>query len=184
MIQGQENPTADPTNPLENNQSYEWTVNLPSENCHTFFIGDYFGDGLDASQWGGTNGNWTIKDNNGVSIAQMTIANFEGSEDASFLNTVAANPSSLETFDKIEFSIFPNPVRNNATLNINLIEKTSNVRIDIVNILGKINLTTTLDLNTGNNTVDLDVRDLINGIYFAHITTNGVTETMKFTISK
>ena len=181
---GQENPTADPTNPLENNQSYEWTVNLPSENCHTFFIGDYFGDGLDASQWGGTNGNWTIKDNNGVSIAQMTIADFEGSEDASFLNTVAANPSSLETFDKIEFSIFPNPVRNNATLNINLIEKTSNVRIDIVNILGKINLTTTLDLNTGNNTVDLDVRDLINGIYFAHITINGVTETMKFTISK
>ena len=114
----------------------------------------------------------------------MTIADFEGSEDASFLNTVAGNPSSLESFDNVEFSIFPNPVRNNATLNINLIEKTSNVRIDIVNILGKINLTTTLDLNTGSNSVDLDVSDLINGIYFVHITANGVTETMKFTISK
>jgi hypothetical protein len=34
---GQENPTADPTNPLENNQSYEWTVNLPAVSCYTFF---------------------------------------------------------------------------------------------------------------------------------------------------
>ena len=84
---GQENPTADPTNPLENNQSYEWTVNLPAVSCYTFFIGDYFGDGLDASQWGGTNGSWSIDDNTGSNIAQMIVANFEASDDVSFSNT-------------------------------------------------------------------------------------------------
>ena len=180
---GQENPTADQTNPLENNQSYEWTVSLPAENCHTFFIGDYFGDGLDAAQWGGTNGNWTIKDNNGISIAQMTTADFEGSDNASFLNTVAGNPSSINEIEKFGFSIFPNPMKDNGTININLSESYE-TRLDIVNILGEISFTKLLSLNSGNNSVNLNISHLNNGIYFAHVTVEGETKTMKITINR
>ena len=180
---GQENPAADQTNPLENNQSYEWTVSLPAENCHTFFIGDYFGDGLDAAQWGGTNGNWTVKDNNGSSIAQMTNANFEGSDDASFLNTVAGNPSTINEIEKFAFSVFPNPMKDNGTININLIEA-SEIRLDVVNILGEVNFTKLLSLNSGNNSINLDVNNLNNGIYFAHLTLGSETKTMKITINR
>jgi len=180
---GQENPAADPTNPLENNQSYEWTVNLPSESCHTFFIGDYYGDGLDASQWGGTNGNWTVNDNNSNSIAQMSVANFEGFEDASFLNTVAGNPSAIDENYNFGFAIYPNPVNSKATINVNLTES-SDVRLDVVNILGEVNLTSTFGLNAGNNSMDLDVSSLTSGIYFAHLTANGETKTMKITVTR
>jgi len=182
---GQENPAADPTNPLENNQTYEWTVTLPAENCHTFFIGDYYGDGLDASQWGGSNGNWTVNDNNGSTIAQMTVANFEGSEDASFLNTVAGNPSSIDENDNFnfDFTIYPNPMNSKATININLNES-SDVRLDVVNILGEVNLSSVFNLSTGYNSIDFDVSSLNSGIYFAHLTTNGETETMKITVTR
>jgi hypothetical protein len=180
---GQENPAADPTNPLENNQSYEWTVNLPSESCHTFFIGDYYGDGLDASQWGGTNGNWTVNDNNSNSIAQMSVANFEGFEDASFLNTVAGNPSAIDENDNFGFAIYPNPMNSKTTINVNLSES-SDVRLDVVNILGEVNLTSTFGLNAGNNSIDLDVSSLTSGIYFAHLTANGETKTMKITVTR
>ena len=180
---GQENPPADPTNPLENNQSYEWTVNLPSENCHTFFIGDYYGDGLDASQWGGTNGNWTVNDNDDTQIAQMTIANFEGSDDASFENTQAADPSSINDESNITFSVYPNPIQSDAKLSFGL-TKPSKVRLDITNVLGEIVLSNAYSLQTGNNNIDINVDKMTNGIYFAHLSINGEINTVKITVSK
>ena len=177
---GQENPTADPTNPLENNQSYEWTVNLPAVSCYTFFIGDYFGDGLDASQWGGTNGSWSIDDNTGSNIAQMIVANFEASDDVSFSNTA---PSSIVQNEKVDFSIYPNPIKENATVNINLSES-SNVRLDIVNVLGEISLSKFQKMNAGNNFINIDVSKLTSGVYFAHLSANGKTVTTKITVTK
>jgi hypothetical protein len=180
---GQENPPADPTNPLENNQSYEWTVNLPSENCHTFFIGDYYGDGLDASQWGGTNGNWTVNDNDDAQIAQMTTADFEGSDDASFENTQAADPSSINDESNIAFSVYPNPIQSDAKLSFGL-TKPSKVRLDITNVLGEIVLSNAYSLKTGNNTIDINVDKMTNGIYFAHLSINSEINTVKITVSK
>jgi hypothetical protein len=180
---GQENPPADPTNPLENNQSYEWTVNLPSENCHTFFIGDYYGDGLDASQWGGTNGNWTVNDNDDAQIAQMTTADFEGSDDASFENTQAADPSSINDESNIAFSVYPNPIQSDAKLSFGL-TKPSKVRLDITNVLGEIVLSNAYSLQTGNNTIDINVDKMTNGIYFAHLSINSEINTVKITVSK
>jgi hypothetical protein len=180
---GQENPPADPTNPLENNQSYEWTVNLPSENCHTFFIGDYYGDGLDASQWGGTNGNWTVNDNDDAQIAQMTTADFEGSDDASFENTQAADPSSINDESNITFSVYPNPIQSDAKLSFGL-TKPSKVRLDITNVLGEIVLSNAYSLQTGNNNIDINVDKMTNGIYFAHLSINGEINTVKITVSK
>ena len=177
---GQENPTADPTNPLENNQSYQWTIDLPQSGCYTFLIGDYFGDGLNASQWGGTNGSWSIDDNTGSNIAQMIVANFEASDDVSFSNTA---PSSIVQNEKVDFSIYPNPIKENATVNINLSES-SNVRLDIVNVLGEISLSKFQKMNAGNNFINIDVSKLTSGVYFAHLSANGKTVTTKITVTK
>ena len=113
----------------------------------------------------------------------MANANFEGSDDASFLNTVAGNPSSINEIERFGFSIFPNPMKDNGTININLSES-SETRLDIVNILGEISFTKLLNLNSGNNSVNLNVGHLNNGIYFAHVTVDGETKTMKITINK
>ena len=60
-------PPADPTNPLENNTQYDWNV-LSLQECYTFNVYDYYGDGLGASQWGGEDGTLNLLDNNGAAI--------------------------------------------------------------------------------------------------------------------
>jgi hypothetical protein len=128
----------DATNPLGNNQVYEWDVTLPSTGCFKFEITDYYGDGLAASTNtnGGVDGDWSIEDNNGVIIAQQTVQNFENEDDSYFENTEAGT-SSIGENEKVSFSIYPNPVNTNATIEVNLSEN-SNVRLDIVNVLGEV----------------------------------------------
>ena len=74
-------------------------------------------------------------------------------------------------------------MNSKATINVNLSES-SDVRLDVVNILGEVNLSSTFGLNAGNNSMDLDVSSLTSGIYFAHLTANGETKTMKITVTR
>jgi len=175
---------ADATNPLGNNQLYEWDVTLPSTGCFKFEITDYYGDGLAASTNtnGGVDGDWNIEDNNGVIIAQQTVQNFENEDDAYFENTEAGT-SSIGENEKVSFSIYPNPVNSNATLEVKLSEN-SNVQLDIVNVLGEVTLSESHNMNSGNNSININVSQLTSGIYFAHLTVNGETNTTKITVTK
>jgi len=89
------NAPIDYTNPLENNQNYEWNVNLPTDGCLKFTIYDYYGDGLNAGQWGGTNGTWSIENNNGVLMEEQIQINFGGTDEAYFTNISGLNCSDL-----------------------------------------------------------------------------------------
>ncbi|MGY8791978.1 MAG: trypsin-like serine peptidase, partial [Pseudomonadales bacterium] len=85
-------PPADPTAPLENNTQYDWNVPLPSQECYTFSLYDYYGDGLGASQWQGTDGGLNLKDNFGSVIYTISAADFGGEETSVFRNlTVGFN---------------------------------------------------------------------------------------------
>ncbi len=178
-------PSDDATNPLGNNQSYDWDVNLPSTGCFKFTIYDYYGDGLAASTNtnGGVDGNWSIENSNGMVIAEQMVQNFENTDDASFENTQAADPSSINEESNIALSVFPNPIQSDAKLSFSL-TKTSNVRLDILNVLGETILSNDYSLQPGNNNLDINVDRMTNGIYFAHLTINGVTNTVKITVSK
>ena len=43
---------------------------LAANECYTFELTDYFGDGLGGSGWGGTDGSWLIKGSNNIVIGQ------------------------------------------------------------------------------------------------------------------
>jgi lysyl endopeptidase len=101
----------DPTTPLQNNTAYNYDIPLTAFECYTFVIYDYYGDGMGASQWGGTDGALTLADNNAVTIYTLPAADFGDStgavvrhiEDASidegaFNLTIAPNPASAELF--------------------------------------------------------------------------------------
>ena len=92
-------------------------------------------------------------------------------------------PSSIVQNEKVDFSIYPNPIKENATVNINLSES-SNVRLDIVNVLGEISLSKFQKMNAGNNFINIDVSKLTSGVYFAHLSANGKTVTTKITVTK
>jgi hypothetical protein len=178
---GSEAAPADQTSPLVNSTQYDWEVQLSSTGCYTLTVGDYFGDGLFASQWGGTDGNWSLKDNNGTLINQMSSPEvFLGTDIASVLNS---QPSSIDAIIALELSVYPNPISSAATLELTLNEK-STVSMEIVNVLGKVVSANIYKLNAGNNKVNFNVNNIENGIYFVHLNINGLTTTKKITVTK
>ena len=83
----------DYTNPLENNQNYEWDVILPVTGCLKFTIYDYYGDGLNAGQWSGTDGSWSIENHNNTLMEEQSSQNFGGFDEAFFTNSTSPNCS-------------------------------------------------------------------------------------------
>lgn len=102
---------ADPTTPLQNNTTYNYDIPLTAFECYTFVIYDFYGDGMGASQWGGTDGTFSIADNNAVTIYTLPAADFGDSvavvvrhiddvsiDEASFNLTIAPNPATTELY--------------------------------------------------------------------------------------
>ena len=181
---GSETPPTDPTSPLTNNTQYNWEVGLVATGCYTLTVGDYYGDGLFASQWGGTDGNWSLKDNGNMTIAQMSGDDvFEGIDESNFENLAEGQPTSIQSLDQFNLALYPNPVVSNATLEITLNEN-STANMNILDILGKVVRTSTHKLNAGNNLINFNVNDLVNGVYFVELNVNGLTTTKKITVTK
>ena len=101
----------DPTTPLQNNTTYNYDIPLTAFECYTFVIYDFYGDGMGASQWGGTDGTLTLADNNAVTIYTLPAADFGDSsatvvrhiddvsiDEVAFNLTIAPNPASAELF--------------------------------------------------------------------------------------
>ena len=101
-------PPTDPTAPLINNTQYDWNVPLSSLECYTFSIYDYYGDGVGASQWQGTDGALDLKDNFGGVIFTISAADFGGEESSVVRNLTV----SLEDQAQNVFAVYPNPAQD------------------------------------------------------------------------
>jgi hypothetical protein len=123
-------PPADPTTPLTNNTQYDWNVPLPSLECYTFSIYDYYGDGLGASQWQGTDGTLDLKDNFGGTIYTISAADF-GGEESSIVRNLSVG---LEDNAQIVFAVYPNPAKESVFLRTNAGFSTDFI---ITDLLGK-----------------------------------------------
>ena len=91
--------------------------------------------------------------------------------------------SSIKTSTINDFSVYPNPANSLATIAFNL-TNSSNVSLDLVNILGESVKSESYYMDSGNNFINLDVSTLTNGFYFAHLTVDGETSTIKITVTK
>ena len=109
---GNADPDADPTNAFENNTAYEWDVPLSSIECYTFTIYDYYGDGIDSEQWGGTNGDLELLDNFGAVIYALADPNFEGEESSVVKNATVG----IDATQSVFLSVYPNPATNYVVL--------------------------------------------------------------------
>lgn len=103
-----------------------------------------------------------------VDGTQSTISNI-----MSFRTDWAVNTNNLP-IDVENLEIYPNPFNNNVNLSIN-IKNSQEVNIDVFDITGKTIKSEITQLNAGENTVNLDMNNLVNGIYIIRLTTkNGV----------
>ncbi len=80
-------------------------------------------------------------------------------------------------------SIYPNPVKSNATLTYEL-KKDANVTINIIDLTGKVVLTLNTDKTAGKQQEILELGELKSGLYFYEIKSSDEVKTGKFTISK
>jgi hypothetical protein len=157
----------------------ESEFNLATAGCYTFEIKDKYGDGINS---GYGVGGYTIIDNDSTIIASSNGKYGLGEKkdiklvSSIGLNDVENNISSL--------NVYPNPVKDIATLDITLSENT-NATIQVVDLMGR----TVIDLGTksfkaGQSSIELNTTNLSNGMYFVKINSNNGVATKKITVSK
>lgn len=148
----------DPTNPLQNNTVNNYDIPLSAFECYTFVIYDYYGDGMGASQWGGTDGNLTLSDNNNVTLFTLATADFGDSLAAVVRNIDDAGLDATA----LNFVIAPNPAQS--ILNVNWFN-TSNITVQVLDICGKVLLCKQAeDMGT-----QLDIQALSAGSYMIQL---------------
>jgi len=90
---------------------------------------------------------------------------------------VATNINTIEALSGV--NIYPNPVKNVATIEYNLAQN-SNVKVSIINYSGKVISSVFVNSYKGNNTITLSTNELNSGVYFAKIVSNNTVKTIKF----
>jgi len=157
---------------LGNLTQYDWDVTLPASDCYTFAIYDYYGDGLGAAQWGGTDGSLNLKNNTGTNI--HTIAgDFGGSSSVTVENTATV---SLNEIMNNQVAIYPNPAVDLITVDLSMLD-TKNAAIEIIDITGKTIDSYTLDTNMK---IQIDLGIYANGIYQVKVSNDGSTIMKQF----
>jgi hypothetical protein len=157
----------DPTNPLQNNTTYNYDIPLSAFECYTFVIYDFYGDGLGASQWGGTDGNLTLADNLAAVIYTLPAADFGDSSAAVVRHIDDANLDEAV----FNFTIAPNPAQG--LLNIEWFDF-GQMNVKVYDLCGKLLIAE----QTEASTTQLNIQAISAGTYFLQLT-NAAGNVMK-----
>ena len=157
----------DPTSPLLDNTTYNWDVPLSLNDCYTFKIYDYYGDGLVGFQ---ADGSLSLANHNNINFYTLSTPNFGAELGIVFKNI--SNIGIVESENQ-ELNIFPNPA--NDLLFINL--PSSAKQISIVDIYGKLIYSEPALLESH----ELKISSLASGTYWLKVDlTNGRTALKRF----
>ena len=157
----------DPTSPLLDNTTYNWDVPLSLNDCYTFKIYDYYGDGLSGFI---ADGSLSLANHNNINFYTLSTPNF-GAE----LGIVFKNISTIGIVESEnqELNVFPNPA--NDLLFINL--PSSAKQISIVDIYGKLIYSEPALFESH----ELKISSLATGTYWLKVDlTNGRTALKRF----
>jgi hypothetical protein len=159
---------------------------LPSTGCYTMTMTDAYGDGMQGSQWGGTDG--YVKAYGIQNGTYMTaFLDYDGSSD---YETLAAGANVNETVGVEEmtstssFGVYPNPATTITNVNYTLASEAV-VTIEVVNMLGERVVSMnkgTQQAGTYNNQIDFS--NLNAGIYMVNFNVDGVVSTTRLTVAK
>ena len=108
-------------------------------------------------------------------------------EDCAWVDFIVFPPFQKIITDSIkkvfQFSVYPNPVKDKFTININL-ETACEYTISISNMMGKTIFTKLQSGIAGENQLDIQTPNMADGIYICHIKTPNNTGTNRIVISK
>jgi hypothetical protein len=158
----------DPTTPLQNNTTYNYDIPLTAFECYTFVIYDYYGDGMGASQWGGTDGALSLADNNSVNIFTLPTADF-GDSVAVVVRHI--DDAGLDN-SALNFTLAPNPAQSE--LNVNWFNQ-AQMTIQVYDVCGKLLFTREVEASS----TQLNIQGLSAGTYLLQLNGNNGTVVQK-----
>lgn len=164
-----------------------WWVSVPSAGCYSFTMGDTYGDGLLAEQWGDfTNGNCTVKTYNDDITFISTIFEYDGSYQYESVSAGMSVTSVNVGIDEQSLSevtrVFPNPFVEQTNLQFSTM-KAGAASIVVYNLVGEQIINDNLgNLAAGEFNHVLDFNGVTAGVYLIHLTAGGETTTMRATL--
>ena len=146
----------------------------PENDCYTFTLYDAGGDGMIGGFYKITN--------------SSTQVIWEGNVDFTYQTSVELAYDELMAIDQTalnnEVSVYPNPIIDHAQVDFTLVEQ-SQVSIDIYNLLGKKIITVYNGrMIAGAQSIQINIDNLDNGIYFVNIEIDGQLTSKKISIQK
>jgi hypothetical protein len=82
-----------------------------------------------------------------------------------------------------EFDVYPNPAANDVNVKITA-ANAQNSTIKVLNNLGQVVITKNVSVSAGSNIINIDTKNLANGIYYVNYDSGNGTVTKKLTITK
>jgi hypothetical protein len=141
-----------------NNQAVSVWVELPANDCYTFHITDYYGDGFLGAGYYQLNdfeGNEIISED---ALADEEINDFSGEA-----------ASKIEELNISNFNVYPNPTSDVAHIAFNLVDS-KNVRIEVLDLTGRVVYAENMgQLASGSQLIDVDAKQIGNGMYIFNI---------------
>ena len=161
--------------------SVQPTVNfvVSPNKCYKVTMNDSYGDGFNSGAGVGNyvikSGGTTVYTMNGV-MGLQDIKLFKTSATANGLNELSSTISDV--------AVYPNPAKNNATLELNLIQNET-ITINVLSVMGQVVFTQTLNnLPAGTQTIALNSEAWSNGIYNVTVSTSNGNVSRKLEIIK
>lgn len=170
--------------PGQNNQSISEPVELETLGCYFFTIYDEYGDGLNGSQWGATDGSANITDDLG-----NVILSYDGSTEfdeltAAFDVVQLSTVSVDNTIGMTALNLFPNPTSGILNVEFDLTDAQT-TQIDIFDVAGKRILSKSLGtMAAGYHMSTIDMSAMQPGVYVINFTTEQGTEARKLMLTK
>lgn len=113
------------------------TINVPlnlNNGCHRFAILDEYGDGLNASAWGGSDGYYELKDSEGTVVISGGGSQQFSMEEAAF--DVGGTTGLDEVANTASLQVYPNPTSGRINLEFDA-HSAMDVQVEIRDILGR-----------------------------------------------
>jgi hypothetical protein len=152
--------------------------------CYAFNFTDSYGDGLHGSQWNGcdTDGSLVITDESGTELI-----NYDGSFDAPTIDQAFEARMIVGVQENVlndKFTVSPNPINDNATLNFTLNDKYQ-TQVRVMNVTGEVVFVKDLgNLSAGDYTETLQLGNLSAGVYFINLISGEETGVKKVSVIK
>ena len=171
---------------LANQTDYVWFVSVPSTGCYSFELTDAYGDGLNGSQWGSTDGSCAVRSYDDNIAFFSTIYDNDGSYNFSSeergMEVVQMNVGVEEVSVAESLAIFPNPTNGNTQLSFNLAQATA-VNATVYNLIGEAVLTQDFGtLSAGEQRQVIDFGGLNAGVYLVSVQAGDETSTLRVTV--